>query len=161
VAATAIDTNALIALLYDDEPYAAASEDAIRAAYRDGRLVVSPVVYAELAADGEFGSAGCVDEFLSDFSIDVARPSRDALYRAGEAFDEYTANRPDGLKCPDCGAEREVAYATCGRSLAPRQHVAADFLVGGHAVEDGDALVTFDGNFYETYFPSLPVRPDR
>ena len=45
MATTAIDTNALIALVYDDEAYAAASEEAIRDTYRDGRLVVSPVVY--------------------------------------------------------------------------------------------------------------------
>ena len=156
---TAVDTSALLALLYDND-YADESEAALRAAYRDGRLVVTPVVYAELAADGGFEGTADLDTFLSDFSIDVSRPSRDALYRAGEAFDEYTANRPDGLKCPDCGAEREVACGACGRSLAPRQHVAADFLVGGHAVEDGDAIVTFDANFYETYFPSLSVRPD-
>ncbi len=47
----------------------------------------------------------------------------------------------------------------CGGSLAPRQHVAADFLIGGHAETDADALITFDQAFYGSYFPSIPVCP--
>jgi len=155
---TAVDTNALLALLYDDA-HADASERALRAAYREGRLIVAPVVYAELAADGAFDDAAALDEFLSDFSIGVADPSTAALFRAGDAFSEYVDRRPDGLQCPSCGAERTVACPDCGTSLAPRQHVAADFVIGGHAVTDADALVTFDEAFYDTYFPSLSVKP--
>jgi predicted nucleic acid-binding protein len=155
---TAVDTNALLALLYDDE-HADAGERALRAAYREGRLVVAPVVYAELAADGTFADAVALDDFLSDFSIRVAGPSTVALFRAGEAFREYVDRRPDGLQCPSCGTERTVACDECGMSLSPRQHVAADFVIGGHAVADADALITFDDAFYGTYFPSLSVRP--
>jgi len=49
---------------------------------------------------------------------------------------------------------------TCGEELAPRQHIAADFSIGGHASVDGDGLVSFDAAFYETYFPSLTVYPE-
>lgn len=47
---TAVDTNALLALLYDDS-YADASERALRDPYQAGRVVVTPIVYAELSAD--------------------------------------------------------------------------------------------------------------
>ena len=156
--ATAVDTNALLALLYDDD-YADESEAALRGAYREGRLVVTPVVYAELAADGSFEGTADLDTFLSDFSIRLEAPSRTAAFRAGESFREYLNRRPDGLECPAYGTERSVSCPACGESLAPRQHVAADFLIGGHAAVDADALVTFDAGFYGTYFPELPVRP--
>ena len=155
---TAVDTNALLALLYDDS-HADASEAALRGAYRNGNVVVTPVVYAELAADGQFDTAGDLDTFLSDMSIRLAEPSREALVRAGEQFGRYTDRRPDGLQCPSCGTEQSVDCGTCGNGLTPRQHIAADFIIGGHAAVDADALVSFDGGFYETYFSALTVRP--
>lgn len=157
---TAVDTNALLALLYDDS-YADASESALRHAYRSGKIVVTPIVYAELAADGHFETAGAVDEFLEDFSIQLVEPSREALFEAGCAFRRYTDRRPDGLQCPSCGTKRNVTCDACGEALSPRQHVAADFLIGGHAVTDADVLVSFDNGFYESYFSSLTVQPEQ
>lgn len=153
---TAVDTNALLALLYDDE-YATESERALRTAYREGRLVTTPIVYAELAAANQFETAPTLDTFLEDFSISVEEPSRDALFRAGRAFSAYTQRRPDGLQCPACGSTRSAECENCGEDLSPRQHVAADFLIGGHAAADADALVTFDASFYESYFPEISI----
>ena len=157
---TALDTNALLALLYDAD-YADASEDALRRAYRSGRLVITPIVYAELAADGHFETASDLDRFLEDFSIRLVDPSREASFRAGRAFQRYADRRPDGHQCPSCGAERTVRCEECDSDLTPRQHIAADFLIGGHATADADALVSFDRGFYDTYFPSLTVLPER
>lgn len=156
---TSVDTNALLALLYGDE-HANQSEAELRRRYREGRVVVTPVVYAELAADGHFDSASELDRFLSDLSIQIVEPSREALFRAGERFQRYTARRPDGLQCPSCGTKQTIRCEECGENLAPRQHIAADFVIGGHAAVDGDALVSFDTAFYETYFPSLTVYPE-
>lgn len=155
---TVVDTNALLAILYDDE-HADASESALRSAYREGRLVIPPVVYGELAADGQFETADDLNQFLADVSIDVEEPSREGLFRAGEAFGTYADRRPDGLRCPECGTERTAVCPECDRDLSPRQHIAADFVIGGHAAADADALVTFDSSFYESYFPSLAVEP--
>lgn len=156
---TAVDTNALLALLYDDE-HADASEQALRNAYREGRAVVTPIVVSELAADGQFTERSELERFLSDFSIQVTEPSPEARFVAGEAFGRYAERRPDGLQCPACGAEQTVECGACGEGLTPRQHIAADFLIGGHASVDADALVSFDSGFYETYFPSLTVYPE-
>jgi predicted nucleic acid-binding protein len=156
---TAVDTNALLALLYDDE-YGDASERALREAYRTGRMVVPSVVYAELAADGNFDNPAELDRFLGGFSIQLVDTTREALFLAGERFDRYASRRPDGLQCPSCGSTRTVQCETCGENLAPRQHIAADFVIGGYAAVDADALVSFDSAFYESYFPSVPVRPD-
>ena len=155
---TGVDTNALLALLYDDD-YADDSEAALRDSYREGPLVITPVVYAELAADGRFESAADLDRFLADFSVDVVDLSREARFTAGERFREYADRRPDGIQCPACGEKQSVDCDACDESLSPRQHVAADFLIGAHAAVDCDALVSFDKGFYSTYFPSLTVYP--
>jgi uncharacterized protein with PIN domain len=155
---TAVDTNALLALLYEDD-YADASETALRNAYQNGKVVVTPVAYAELAADGHFETTAELDKFLTDLSIRLAEPSREALFQAGEQFQQYTERRPDGLQCPSCGAKQTVSCAECGESLGPRQHIAADFVIGGHAAVDADGLVSFDTAFYDTYFPSVAVYP--
>lgn len=154
---TAIDTNALLALLYDDA-HADASEHAIRQAYRDSKLVVTPVVYAELAADGHFGTAADLDQFLDDFSIHLESPSRQALFQGGQQFQAYVDRRPDGLQCPDCGTVQTAPCQDCGTPLARRQHVAADFLIGGHAATDADRLISFDRAFFQSYF-DLTVLP--
>ncbi|WP_440770297.1 PIN domain-containing protein [Natronorubrum sp. DTA28] len=156
---TAVDTNALLALLYEDD-YADASEAALRSAYREGRVVITSVVYAELAADGHFDSASDLNRFLEDLSIQLVEPSREALIRAGERFQRYADRRPDGLQCPACGAKQTVRCEECSEDLAPRQHIAADFVIGGHATVDTDGLVSFDTAFYDTYFPSVTVYPE-
>ncbi|WP_323173648.1 PIN domain-containing protein [Natrialba sp. PRR66] len=156
---TAVDTNALLALLYEDE-HTTKSEAELRRVYREGRVVITPLVYAELAADGHFDTTSELDQFLEDFSIQLVEPSREALFRAGEQFQQYTVRRPDGLQCPSCGTKQTVRCEECSEDLAPRQHIAADFVIGGHAAVDGDALVSFDNAFYETYFPALTVYPE-
>ena len=156
---TAVDTNALLALLYEDE-HADKSEAELRRVYREGRVVITPIVYAELAADGHFDTTSELDQFLEDFSIQLVEPSRAAMFRAGEQFQQYTIRRPDALQCPACGTTQTVRCKECNEDLAPRQHIAADFLIGGHAAVDGDVLVSFDNAFYETYFPAVTVYPE-
>ena len=156
---TAVDTNVLLALLYEDE-HTGESEAELRRVYREGRVVVTPIVYAELAADGQFNTTSELDRFLEDLSIRLVEPSREALFRAGQQFQQYTRRRPDGLHCPSCGTKQPVRCEACRESLTPRQHIAADFLIGGHATVDADALVSFDTAFYGTYFPSLAVYPE-
>jgi len=159
---TAVDTNALLVLLYDDE-HAEAAETELRRAYEDGRVVVTPIVYAELAADGRFETASELDRFLEDLSIRLVVPSPEALFGAGEKFRQYVGRRPDGFQCPSCGTIQSIRCGDWDVDLTPRQHIAADFVIGGHASVDADALVSFDTPFYTTYFPSLTVRqgPER
>lgn len=156
---TAVDTNALLALLYDDT-HADAAEAALQRAYRDGKLVITPIVYAELAADGHFETSGDLDQFFADFSIQTVDASAEARFRAGEAFSDYASRRPDGFQCPSCGTEQAIPCGSCGTDLTSRQHIAADFLIGGHAAVDCEALISFDTGFYQTYFDSVSVRPD-
>lgn len=156
---TAVDTTALLALLYEDE-HADESEAELRRVYKEGQVVITPIMYTELAADGQFETASELYRFLEEFSIQLVEPSREALFRAGQQFQRYTRRRPDGLQCPSCGTKQTVSCEACSETLTPRQDIAADFLIGGHATVEADALVSFDTAFYGTYFPSLTVSPE-
>lgn len=84
---TAIDTNALLVLLYEDE-YADESEAELRRAHKEGRVVGIPVVYAELAADDHFDTAAELDQFLENFSIQLVSPSK-TMVRVRPASGRY------------------------------------------------------------------------
>lgn len=155
---SAVDTNVLLALLHDDE-HADAAERALRRAYRQGRLVATPVVYTEIDADRGFATSEAVGGFFDEFSIDIVTPSREARFSAGEASRTSTDRRPDGLQCPTGGTTHTPSCPECGDDATPRQHVPADFLIGGHAAVDADELVSFDRATFESYFPSLSFRP--
>ena len=149
----------LFAYLYEDDPHSDAAREALQAAYREGAVIINSVVYAELAGDDGFADSDAVDTFLADVGIDVTPPSRTAMTAAGNAFTAYLSNRGDRLQCPDCGERFEVSCPSCGRTVAPRQHLAPDFLIGAHAAVDADTLLTFDTGFYRTYF-DVELRPE-
>jgi len=46
------------------------------------------------------------------------------------------------------------AYA---RNKGPRERTAPDFLIGAHAIQQADALLTTDTGFYRHYFVGLSV----
>nr|WP_255666512.1 nucleotide-binding protein [Haladaptatus sp. DYF46] len=146
--------------MYEDDPHSEAARNALRAAYQKGSLVINSVVYAELAGDDGFTTREDVDAFLSDTGIDVEQPSRAALTAAGDAFTTYLSRRGAGLQCPECGNQTEMSCPSCGRSLAPRQPLSPDFLIGAHAAVDAGRIITFDAGFYRSYF-DVTVQPER
>lgn len=155
---TVADSSALFAYLYEDDPHSQAAREAMEDAYREGAIVINSVVYAELAGDDGFADYDAVDAFLTDTGIDVAQPSRSAMAAAGDAFTAYLSRRDEQLQCPDCGEQFAVSCPECDRTVAPRQHLSPDFLIGAHAAEDANALLTFDTGFYRTYF-EVDIRP--
>ena len=118
---TTVETKALLAILYEDD-HTDRSDGALRQAYQAGKVVTTPIVSAELAADGHFDTHGAVDAFLEDFSIKLVEPSRSALFVAGERFHRSVDRRPSGLQCPDCGTRQSVSCTNGGTALGPRQH---------------------------------------
>ena len=140
---TAVDTSVLIDVLIVDPQHADSSEAALRRSAAEGRLVVCDVVYAELA--GAFNERAALDAFLDGAGIERESMSADGLFLAGVAWRAYVRNR-GAIQCPSCGS-----------SLAWRQHLVSDFLIGGHAISSADRLLTRDRGFFRTYFSGLAL----
>jgi predicted nucleic acid-binding protein len=152
---TAVDTNILLDILIPNARYAAASQRALEEALAEGALVISEVVYAELAS--QFPSPADLEHFLADAQIRLEHSPPQALQKAGAVWKAYVKSRGGKLRCPHCGREQPVSCVSCGETIAVRQHILSDFLVGAHALGCADRLLTRDLGYYRAYFQDLKI----
>lgn len=150
---TAVDTNVLIDILFPNSPHQESSRILLAEASRSEGLIVSEVVYGELA--GYFGDTERLNGFLERTRVRLEPSGESALAAAGNAWREYTRRRRSSVVCPGCGSHQDLRCANCGRELRPRQHLVADLMIGAHALFHADRLLTRDRGFYATYFPEL------
>jgi predicted nucleic acid-binding protein len=151
---TAVDTNVLFDVLFPDAPHARRSATLLSGAALDGTLVICEPVYAELAS--AFPTLDSQEAFLSESGVHFRPSDSDVLFLAGARWRQYTARRA-ALACSVCGHESRVQCANCGQPIRTRQHVAADFMIGAHALTRADRLLTRDQGYYGTYFPELTL----
>jgi len=128
---TAVDTNVLLDVFGADPTFSAASATALRRCLMEGALVASEVVWAEAAT--VFGNAGGFLDAMRRLPASFSPMTEEAAIRAAEAWRRY---RSGG-----------------GR----RDRIAADFLIGAHALVVADRLLTRDRGFYRRYFAGLRV----
>jgi len=149
---TVVDTSALVPLIYPDDEHNERASELLGEAHSQGALVVNPITYAELSAGSTFKGTDELDAFFGDTGVRVEEAERRTLFRAGEAFQEYLDERGDALQCPECGETAVFECPSCGNEIDARQHLPSDFVIGAHAEEQADAIVTFDTGFFEAYF---------
>ncbi|MBI2865342.1 MAG: nucleotide-binding protein [Chloroflexi bacterium] len=150
---TAVDTNVLFDLLTGDANAVSAARQALASALSAGPAVICPVVFTELAAG--FDGSDEVIRFTQDLQLHLDAFSADALLLAGAAWRRYVKGRGGEFRCPSCGHKAGFRCPACQTTVTWRQHIIADFLVGGHASGQADCLLTRDVRYYRAYFPDL------
>ena len=127
---TLVDSNIFIDVL-GTGPLRESALDALTGAADEGVIVLSPIVWAELAFSP-------MTESLLYRSISWLSPRREAF--------PFEAAYPAG--------QAHRLYRTRG---GRRDRTLPDFLIGAHAMVAGHRLLTRDASRYREYFPDLHI----
>ena len=128
---TLVDSNVLLDIAYDSAEWGDWSASMIATAAQSGRVVINPLVYADVSVGYE--RLEDLDAAIpADYYIREALPWA-AAFMAGRVFLQY--RRRGGTR----------------RSPMP------DFYIGAHAAIAGYTLLTRDPRRYREYFPKLRI----
>jgi len=123
-----VDSNVLLDVAMEDSVWAGWSQRQVDEAGRVGRVVINPVIYAELSL--AYVTVEELDAGLSATRLEVCEIPREALFLAARVFRAYR------------------------RRGGTRTGVLPDFFIGAHATIEGMTLITRDLRRRE-WFPSL------
>lgn len=128
---TLVDSSVVLDIVTDDPAWGDWSADALAQARDDGRLVINPIVYAEVSTG--FERIEDLDETIPASDFEREPLPYQAGFVAGKAFLIYRKR----------GGVRHSALP--------------DFYIGAHAAVSGYRLLTRDASRFRTYFPSVEL----
>jgi predicted nucleic acid-binding protein len=131
MSAVLVDSNVLLDLMTEDPRWFAWSAETLSATAENFRLVINPIVYAEISL--RYSKIEDLEAALPAALIQREPVPYEAAFLAGKAFRIYR--------------ERE----------GKRQSTLPDFFIGAHAAIAGYTLLTRDAARYRTYFPRVPL----
>ncbi|POR48018.1 type II toxin-antitoxin system VapC family toxin [Bosea psychrotolerans] len=131
MSAILIDSNVLLDVMSEDPQWFAWSAQALAEAADSARLVINPVIYAEVSV--RYSRIEELDQALPKAMIDREALPYEAAFLAGKCFLAY--RRKGGTK----------------------QAPLPDFFIGAHAAISGYRLMTRDPARYRSYFPTVPL----
>lgn len=129
--ATLVDSNVILDVVSEDADWLDWSASMLERAAESGRLIINPLVYAEVSV--AFDTIEALDDALpAEYYTREALPW-EAAFLAARAFVKY--RRKGGAKA------------------APLP----DFYIGAHAAIRRHAILTRDARRYHTYFPTVQI----
>ena len=129
---TAVDSSVIIDVLEPDPEYGPASREALRHCLREGSMAACDVVWAEVATAFGHAQAQAVAA-LREIGIAYSPMTEQSALRAAEYWHRFR------------------------KRSAGKDHIVADFLVGGHALVQADRLLTRDRGVYRDCFKPLKL----
>jgi hypothetical protein len=129
--AVLIDSNILLDVMTEDPRWFSWSAESLERAANSFRLVINPIVYAEVSI--RYSKIEELNVALPKAMLDREAIPYEAAFLAGKSF---------------------VSYRRRGGS---KQSPLPDFFIGAHAAVCGYRLMTRDPARYRTYFPKLPL----
>ena len=131
-----VDSNVLLDVIIGGSAWADWSMRALAELARNSRLVINPVIFAEVS----IGFAK-----IEDVEAAIAMP--------------YLAHEPISLEAAFLAGKAYITYRKRG---GQRRSPLPDFFIGAHAAVSDYSLVTRDAARYRTYFPRVVlISPDR
>jgi predicted nucleic acid-binding protein len=131
VSAVLVDSNVLLDIMTEDPQWFSWSADALARAAETMRLVINPIIYAEVSI--RYSRIEDLNDALPLTFVEREPLPYEAAFLAGKAFLIY--RKHSGVR----------------RSPLP------DFFIGAHASIARYTLLTRDAGRYRTYFPKLPL----
>jgi predicted nucleic acid-binding protein len=131
VSAVLVDSNVLLDIMTEDPRWFSWSADALARAAETMRLVINPIIYAEVSI--RYSRIEDLNDALPLTFVEREPLPYEAAFLAGKAFLIY--RKHSGVR----------------RSPLP------DFFIGAHASIARYSLLTRDAGRYRTYFPKLPL----
>lgn len=128
---TAVDTNVLLDIFGADPLFGHRSAGLLKQCLAEGAVYACDVVWAETAT--AFSTLRQFEEAMVTLGLEFSPLMKPAALVAAQAWRRF---RSKGGK---------------------RDRVVADFLIGAHAAEQCDRLLTRDRGFYRTYFDRLII----
>jgi predicted nucleic acid-binding protein len=128
---TLVDSDVILDVVTDDADWGDWSAAMLSNAARDGRLVINPLIYAEVSCG--YGRIEDLDEALPAAYFTREPLPWPAAFLAAKAFLHYR------------------------RRGGSRRAPLPDFYIGAHAALAGYTLLTRDARRYRTYFPKLRI----